>query len=150
MKFVSIVGYPNYTVNILGDVKNVTTGKILKPCITDGYLSVSLYTHKKMTKHHIHRLILVHFISNPENKPCVDHINRIRTDNRIENLRWVTHFENSQNLSLYNSNKLKEKNIHIVKNLYRFVKTINGVSHRKSFKTLEEAIEHRDNYLSTL
>ena len=150
MKFVSIVGYPNYTVNILGDVKNVTTGKILKPCITDGYLSVSLYTHKKMTKHHIHRLILVHFISNPENKPCVDHINRIRTDNRIENLRWVTYCENSQNMSIHKDNKLKEQYIHIYRNLYIFVKMINGVSYRKSFNTLEAAIEYRDNYLSTV
>lgn len=37
------------------------------------------------------------FIPNPENKPEIDHINTIRDDNRVENLRWVTHKENSNN-----------------------------------------------------
>ena len=150
MEFIEIEGNPGYAVNILGDVKIVLIGRILKPSINNGYLSVSLSTNKKRTYHLVHRLIAINFIPNPENKPCVDHINRIRTDNRIENLRWATHFENSQNLSLFNTNKLKEKNIHIDQNLYRFVKIIKGVTYRKSFKTLEEAIEYRDNYISTL
>lgn len=37
------------------------------------------------------------FIPNPENKPFIDHINTIRTDDRIENLRWVTPKENANN-----------------------------------------------------
>ena len=150
MEFISIVGYPGYAVNILGEVKNVTTEKILKPFINDGYLRVHLYTNNKKTNHKIHRLIAIHFIPNPENKPCIDHINRIRTDNRIENLRWATYCENNQNASLRKDNKLKEQYIHINQNLYRFQKVINGVTYKKYFKTLEEAIEYRDNYISTL
>ncbi len=149
MEFISIVGFPNYSVNILGEVKNVLSGKILKPCITDGYLCVRLYTHKKRKCYSIHRLLALHFIPNPENKPCIDHINRIRSDNRIENLRWVTHAENNQNVSIHKNNKLKEQNICMnEKNLYRFEKMINGVTHSKYFKTLEEAIEYRDNYIT--
>lgn len=49
-------------------------------------------------KHYlVHRLIAETFILNPENKPEVDHINRNRGDNRIENLRWVTSSENKRN-----------------------------------------------------
>ena len=45
----------------------------------------------------IHRLVAMSFIPNPDNKPCVDHINTIRTDNRVSNLRWATYAENYAN-----------------------------------------------------
>lgn len=43
----------------------------------------------------LHRIVATLFIPNPENKKCVDHINGVRDDNRIENLRWCSHKENS-------------------------------------------------------
>lgn len=60
--------------------------KFLKPAWhKNGYLTVVVWKQEN-----IHRLVAKTFIPNPENKPCVNHINGMKTDNRIENLEWCT------------------------------------------------------------
>ena len=72
--------------------------KIMKPFKgNSGYLIIDLTKNKIRRKFLVHRLVAEAFIPNPENKPCVDHINTIREDNRAENLRWVTRSENCNN-----------------------------------------------------
>lgn len=62
-----------------------------------GYLQVGLCKDGKTKRCKIHKIVASVFVPNPENKPCIDHINTDRTDNRACNLRWVTLKENSNN-----------------------------------------------------
>jgi hypothetical protein len=75
--------------------KRQWTGRVLRTAIGQktGYEMVCLGSGSGTTKS-VHRLVANAFIENHKNKPCVNHINGIRTDNRIENLEWVTHSEN--------------------------------------------------------
>lgn len=85
-------------------IRKKSNHRILKECNNgNGYVSVSL-SEKTYLKH---RIIALQFIPNddPEVKTEVDHINQIRNDNRIENLRWCTHAENSLNKSHYKRQK---------------------------------------------
>ena len=61
---------------------------------TGGYLYVFLCKNGKATNKGISVLVAEAFIPNPENKKTVDHINKIRNDNRVENLQWLTQSEN--------------------------------------------------------
>lgn len=69
---------------------------ILKQSITKkGYLRINLTKNSQGRKFQVHRLVAQTFISNPENKPQVNHINEDKTDNRVSNLNWMTDKENS-------------------------------------------------------
>ena len=59
----------------------------------NGYVYITIQ-YKRVK---LHRIIAEAFIPNPDNKPQIDHINRNKLDNRVENLRWVTAQENSNN-----------------------------------------------------
>lgn len=109
-----IEGYENlYQVSNMGRVRSLRYGKskILKNRVNKGGYSTVILTKNYVPKtFYVHRLVAMHFIPNPENKPHIDHINTDRADNRVENLRWVTNKENHNNaLSVLNHSKVNSK-----------------------------------------
>ena len=94
-----IDGYENYIIFRTGKVYNVKYMRFIKDTKdkSTGYMRITLCKDGKVKTFLVHRLLGLAFIPNTLNKPCIDHINRITDDNRIENLRWATHSENNQN-----------------------------------------------------
>jgi len=93
--FKDIKGYEGlYQISNLGSVKSLLKNKILiQNKATNGYMRVGLYSDKLKTTS-IHRIVAIAFIPNPNNKLQVNHINGIKSDNRVENLEWSTGSEN--------------------------------------------------------
>lgn len=97
IEFYKIKNFPDYYISKCGKVLSLRTNnkKILKNRKNNGYVSIILY--KKKYKYYdklIHRLVAQQFILNPQNKPQVNHINGIKTDNNINNLEWCSSSEN--------------------------------------------------------
>lgn len=63
----------------------------------DGYLFTIISVKQNKSNKKQHRLIAEAFIPNPENKPEIDHINGVKSDNRIKNLQWCNRIENRNN-----------------------------------------------------
>lgn len=116
-----LFGYEGlYIINQFGTIKSLERivirkngwpqtihSRIIKPHLNEkGYLIVNLKNKGVNRCQRVHRLLMQTFVPNPDNKPFIDHINTIKTDNRLENLRWVTAKENTNNpITL---NRLKE------------------------------------------
>lgn len=129
-----IQGTDDYFVDMDGTVYSIHTGEIREksPVKTKaGYHRVNLYTDGKLKSHYIHRLVAQAYLGDIEGK-VVDHINRVRNDNNVNNLRICTQKENMNNRQYY------------VETSHPNVYT-NGVIYevRKQFQTLEEALVYQ-------
>lgn len=96
-----IIGYEGlYQVSNFGNVKSLGNNFTRKERLlklspqSKGYLTVVLQKNGKRKTTLVHRLVAEYFIPNLDKKLQVNHINGIKTDNRVENLEWVSHREN--------------------------------------------------------
>lgn len=119
----AVVGYEGYyMVSNLGKVKRT---KVLKPDIVFGYERVTLCVNNKPKHYYLHCLVARSFISNPENKPVVNHIDNDRKNNNVSNLEWVTQMENINHCinqgrhtrgEMQGISDLKNNDIHYIRN----------------------------------
>ena len=143
-----IPGYENYEVSNLGNVRGKQHVLIQRPSATSMYKYVNMKVNNKNVMRSVHRLVGYAFIPNPDNKPTIDHINRDKYDNRVENLRWATLSE--QAINKHYSNISGHRNICKSPSCDRYIVSIWRDSNRiyyKYFKTLPEAIAARDLFL---
>lgn len=106
-----VVGYEGlYMVSSHGRILSLgrlvryhTYTKMIEPCIKqqqkgrNGYFSVTFKRNGEKKCISVHRLVAIAFVPNPNNYPCIDHINDNKIDNRAFNLQWCTHkFNNSK------------------------------------------------------
>jgi len=142
-----IKGYENYSVSNFGNVKNNKTDRILSQKINKhGYKGLQLCKEGIKKNFSIHRLVCNSFLENPDNKPCVDHIDCNKQNNNVINLRFCTIQENQRNTNLSNKNTSNVKGVSFYKrdNKWRAIITIDSVNiHLGLFNTLEEAKQAR-------
>ena len=143
--------YDNYEISNMGNVRNIVTGKVLKQCKNDmGYLSVTLSKNCIRKTFLIHRLIGFAFIPNHDNLPYIDHIDRIKTNNSILNLRWVSRSNNLRNRPKFKNSSSKYMGVYFDKanGKYRAqIRIDNKLIHIGIYDKEENAAKARDAYV---
>ena len=144
--WLDVKDFPDYKISNFGNVKSFKRGeKLLSPNphkYPNGiYYSICLYNDGKRHDRKLHRLVASTFIPNPENKPCIDHLNRNPSDNHVSNLRWVTALENNQNrISMDNATYI---HYHKKQKKYQVYRPSPNRGYIGEYVTYEEALEAR-------
>ena len=124
-------------------------GKFLKLNNVQGYHSVSLCAGggvKPVTRR-VHIIAAAAYIPNPDGKPFIDHIDRDRANNSLDNLRWVTKQENNQNKTAHRDSGTGVVGVRyrsdLVTNPWIAQLSTNGKTYLEKFRTEAEAVACR-------
>lgn len=91
MKWTTLLEFPDYEINLLGDVRNKNSKRILsKSLSTKGYYQINITNKCRRT----HRLLAETFIENPYNLETVNHIDGNKLNNDLSNLEWLSRSDN--------------------------------------------------------
>lgn len=100
----------SYSVSDLGRFWSANIGIMKTPQMNTGYPHLNIRQNKKSVRIMCHVAVATAFVANPENKPCVNHINGIKHDNRAVNLEWATYSENHIHAIKYLGKKAAKNN----------------------------------------
>lgn len=166
MDFIAIKDYETFAINKNGEVKDLRTGQIkeqfVRNTINCMYKFVNLQNPDGWKAFMVHRLVALTYIANPHNYPEVDHIDRNKENNNVDNLRWANDIIQSNNRKPDGWSKkgypkyITYEDLHSKKNPYScWVFQIRSKlygSHKKRFKTskytLEDVIKYKEEYFS--
>ena len=138
----TLKNYENYEITKTGFIRNKKTKKILsRRKNSNEYIEISLCINKKSIKQLVHRLLAIQFIPNENNYKSVDHINRIKYDNSLENLRWASQ-------EIQHNNRTKRKNISGT-HLYQYDLDMNFIKKYNSMTEAAESINLSSKYFRT-
>jgi hypothetical protein len=152
--FVNITNFETYSINKDGEIKDLRTGKIIPQYINpNGYKKINLRNPQGVKCFLVHRLVAIQFIEPLENKLEVDHIDRDKSNNNVNNLRWSNDYEQTDNRGDFKNNKTGHKYIWFEDscNSYVFSYTRNKKKHRKRFNakkyTLDDVVKYKEQFI---
>jgi hypothetical protein len=134
-QFKELPEFPGYQIGNKGTILGKKGMPLSLRINEDGYYRLSLHINLILKTINIHRLLALAWIPNPNNEPCVDHINRNKQDNRVENLRWVSRSKNSENKEATHISLTQ-------RGYYRVKIKRHGIKYRRSFKEQKDALAY--------
>ena len=147
--WIPMIDDDRYEVSDDGLIRNTETGRVLKQRDSNGYRTCYITRDGRTSCYMVHRVVAKAFVPMIEGKNVVDHINRDKTNNSVQNLRWTDTSQNNRNRSRFHS---KTDGLHnITQNGNKFIVSFmqNRETTRKSFETQEEAIAWRDDFIQS-
>jgi hypothetical protein len=148
--WLSMIDDDRYDISDDGQIRNAETGRILKLRDTNGYKACHITRDGRTACYMVHRMVAKAFLPMIEGKNVVDHVDRDKTNNSVQNLRWTDTSTNNRNRSRFHSKTDGLHNITQTGNRFCVTFMQNRQTTRKTFDTQEEAIAWRDLYLSAL
>ena len=146
-----------YMISNLGNVKSLKRGgnetardRIMKPGVSKRHYFVNLFFKRKKTISQVHRLVALHFIPNPENKPHVNHLDGNGLNNKVENLEWVTHRENLTHYFLSKKKTSKYVGVSLVGSNNKWLSSIRLNGKKVNLGSFNTEIEASNAYQNAL